>query len=120
MRDKTQPGQGVFFVPDDYTGDARLAVPMATAANADPVTSDMAAERIEASGHATAQRRAVLEAVLAHPGRTSAELAQLAGMDRYAPARRLPELRKAGLVRNAGQRNCMIAGTLAETWEAAR
>jgi hypothetical protein len=114
-QDKTQ---GRLFVPDDYTGDAKLAVPMATAADADPVTSDMAAARIEASGHATAQRRAVLAAVLAHPGSTSAELARIAGMDRHAAARRLPEVRKAGLVRNPGRRTCSVAGILAVTWEA--
>lgn len=114
-QDKTQ---GRLFIPDDYTGDARLAVPMARAANADPVTSDMAAERIEASGRATAQRRAVMAAVLAHPGCTSAELAGFARMDRHAAARRLPELRKAGLVRNPGRRTCSVAGILAVTWEA--
>ena len=52
----------------------------------------------------------------AYPGHTTAELAALTGgADRSMIARRCPELREAGVVRNE-RRVCVVQGTLALTW----
>ena len=88
----------------------------AAAATADPVTSDIAAERVEASGVAGSHRRACLAAVLAHPGSTSAEIADFAGIERHQAARRLPELWKASLLSKGARRKCSVNGTLQVTW----
>lgn len=48
------------------------------------------------TGTAENDRQRVLEALRAHPGVTSKELAERAGLDRYLTARRLPECLKAG------------------------
>lgn len=82
----------------------------------DPITSQRAAREIESSGKADIQRRKVLTAVQSFPGKTSAELAPLAGLDRYACARRLPELERSGLVRRGEARICQAHGTAAMTW----
>lgn len=79
---------------------------MARARNSDPATSHDAAKRVEESGVATGQRGMCLRAVQNHPeGLTSKEVAKKAGLDRYQAARRLPELREAGLVVNDGERD---------------
>ncbi|MDE2256110.1 MAG: helix-turn-helix transcriptional regulator, partial [Betaproteobacteria bacterium] len=76
-------------------------------------------EKVERSGQASSQRAAVLKAVQALPGHTSYELANRVPIDRYVLARRLPELRKAGLVRNGQQsRECQVTGNNAMTWYA--
>lgn len=64
-----------------------------TARLRDPSTSHDAGEAVRDSGCREEQRRQVLAAVRAHPGLTSDELAQAAGLDRYMVGRRLPELR---------------------------
>lgn len=112
-------GQGSLFIPDDYTGDAKPAVPMvARAANADPVTSFIAAEQVEKSGKANLQRQIVLAWVRQHPGQTAAEIAHHTGLERHVPSRRLPELREAGLVSNGSPRICGVCGTRQMTWGA--
>lgn len=58
----------------------------------DPDTSYMAEKKITKSGKRTAQQEQVLKCVQTFPGRTSAELAELSGLDRAMIARRLPEL----------------------------
>lgn len=65
----------------------------------DPLSSHAAADRAEASGAIGRQAQRVLDALRATPGLTSAELAARHGIDRYAAARRLPELAARGLVR---------------------
>ena len=92
--------------------------PTATAAarQSDPVTSVMAADRAEQSGRAADQRSVVFEFVRRCPGRTSREIAAALGMQRQAPARRLPELAKDNRVKRGDKRACRIAGTLAVTW----
>lgn len=94
--------------PDLFTAKARTT---------DPVTSHVAAYNVEASGKASTQRRACLVEVRRHPSQTSGEIAQALGMERHIPARRLPELREAGLIKNGAQRKCTIMGTLMMTWE---
>lgn len=58
----------------------------------DPVTSHEAADAIKASGELGRQQIAVLEAVRRWPGLTSLELGARLDIDRWAVARRLPEL----------------------------
>lgn len=78
--------------------------------------SRLAAEEMNASGKRGAQARAALALVMQRPGRTSMELAGLGGLDRYQLARRLPDLRDAGLVKNGDDRVCEASGRLAATW----
>ena len=81
----------------------------------DPETSHQAAEKIRRSGELGKQQRAVLEAVKAHPGKTAVELARMAGLDRYAVSRRLPELQPAH-VRRGPPRDCTINRRPQSTW----
>lgn len=92
--------------------------PLATnpiARASDPVTSHLAAEHVTQSGIRSRQQHAVLAIVKLYPGRTSQELARY-GIDRYALARRLPELDDAGLVRRGEMRRCSVSGRQALTW----
>lgn len=50
---------------------------------------------------AARQRDQCLHIVRKRPGLTAAEIAEHAKLDRYAASRRLPELRKAGIIKNA-------------------
>lgn len=85
------------------------------ARNTDPSTSHEAAAALEASGRRQAQRARVRRAVHDYPGRTSAELAEAIDMDRYAVARRLPELEPLR-VHKGEPRTCSIQGRRAVTW----
>ncbi len=49
---------------------------------------------------------------------TSAELAAYMGVDRYVTARRLPDLRKRGLVEQCHKTTCTVNRTPAITWRA--
>lgn len=86
------------------------------ARNTDPATSRDAAAELVASGRQALQQQEVLAAVRARPGLTSAELAQASDLDRYAVARRLPELERRGLVRRDGPRPCAVMSRMALTW----
>jgi hypothetical protein len=91
------------------------------AANADPITSHLAAEELTESGARDAQKYAVLSALrgeLVPP--TSRELARTSQMDRYVVARRLPDLEADGWARKVGQRKCSITDRQCVTWEAIR
>jgi len=81
----------------------------------DPGTSHAAAEAITKTGVRAHQQRQVLAALREWPGCTSAELASNAGMDRYAVARRLPELCPTFAFRG-GSRACAVSGRPAVTW----
>ena len=70
--------------------------PMARATDHD--SSHAAADKLEASGKAQAQRNLVLSLVQRWPGMSSGQLARLAGVDRHMVARRCPELRTEGRV----------------------
>ena len=80
----------------------------------DPITSHYAAVRAKRFLGAQASR--VLEALKKFPGSTSAELAQLAGLDRYMVARRLPDLEKCDYVSKGSIRECKATGSKAVTW----
>ncbi len=88
------------------------------AANADPVTSHEAAAEMTKCGARAAQMAAVLAAVKAHPGRTSAELARISGIDRHAIARRLPDLERMRQVERGEARVCTasVKKLRAVTW----
>jgi hypothetical protein len=111
--------QGRLFEPEGLTGDPRVVKPMvARAANADPITSFEAAERVERGGRAASHRAIVLAYVRANPGHTSAEIGAATGIGRHEAARRLPELREGGLVQSGAPRRCAINATAAMTWRA--
>lgn len=65
----------------------------------DPRSSQDAATAIEESGRAKTQALRVLRALRRYPNSTSMELAKASRIDRYAVARRLPELATANLVK---------------------
>jgi hypothetical protein len=88
----------------------------AAARHTDFITSHEAAHEVEASGRAKEQRRACLDAVIRNPGMTAAEIAVAVGLERHAPSRRLPELRRIGLVYNGDQRVCREMGSKSITW----
>jgi hypothetical protein len=91
------------------------------AANADPITSHLAAEELTDSGARDAQKYAVLSALrLEIVPPTSRELSQAAKLDRYVVARRLPDLEADGWARKVGQRKCSITDRQCVTWEAVR
>jgi hypothetical protein len=92
---------------------ASLQVPIAR--NTDPRSSHAAAAEITHSSARLRQSVRVLLLVLAHPGRTSRELAEH-GLDRYIIARRLPELEEAGAVFRSGFRVCTQGKRVATTW----
>lgn len=83
----------------------------------DPASSLFAAVAVEESGRAETQRRACLVEVTRCPGQTAAEIARSAGLDRYTPSRRLPELRGCGAVRNGVMRLCAVTGNMSITWD---
>ncbi len=89
-----------------------------------PDTAAEARDTHERSGAAMSKRRAVLNLVTDHPGLTSVELWRNANelgrdLSRHEISRRLPELRKAGLVINGPPRKCAVAGSRQMTWHAA-
>ena len=90
---------------------------MVNARATDPITSKLAGHEVEAEGTAGIQRILCLQLLASHPGATTNELATHSELDRYQIARRLPELRERGLVRNTGVRPCAVSGRLAMTWE---
>jgi hypothetical protein len=90
--------------------------PVARARATDPLTSFQAAGAVERTGRAASDRAKCMEVVRKHPGLTSGEIAELAGLERHASARRLPELRSAGMVRNGDARKCRLTGNQSLTW----
>lgn len=96
--------------------DAALHGPIAR--KVDPEPSKLAAAEITKSGKREGQLLAVLALVKKYPRSTSLELSAHSSFDRYVIARRLPELRAAGLVVNRDVRMCQFGGRPASTWEA--
>jgi hypothetical protein len=76
----------------------------------------LAAEEVEASGSAQAQRDLCLAEVKNHPGQTAAEIGVATCLERHAPSRRLPELRDDNLVTNGRSRICAVTRRLSMTW----
>lgn len=92
----------------------------ARARRTDPATSHDAAREVEQSGTAGTQRQACRDEVYQKKGRTSAEIAEESGMDRYAVARRLGEMRNDEdppvWAPEDRARKCRIMGRRALTW----
>lgn len=86
------------------------------ARSTDPVTSHEAAEEHVESGRNNSQRRIVLEILQIIDGSTSDELAQAMKISRYIPARRLPELERASLVKRGEPRKSSVTGRRGVTW----
>lgn len=84
----------------------------------DPVSSYKAGNRALRSRKIRGQTQAVLEALKRHPNTTSAELARLADLDRYAVARRLPNLAHRGLAERGPERMCSVCRCPCVTWRA--
>ncbi|MCG5538973.1 hypothetical protein [Halorhodospira sp. 9622] len=82
----------------------------------DPDSSHEAEEVVTASGRRAAQQRQAAEAVRAHPGVTSAELARRSGLDRYMLGRRLPECETAGTVVRGSQVRDPQTGRTGVSW----
>ncbi len=83
---------------------------------ADPITSYLAEKHVNCTGLRGHQQRQVAAIVKIYPGRTSAELSQLTGLERHLIAKRLPECETAGAVCRGDHRQCTISGRLAVTW----
>lgn len=92
------------------------AVRTPAARRRDASSSHAAAEAVTLSGRRDAQLAETIAAVRKHPGKTSMELAQKTGLDRYMIARRLPEAVTAGAVKKGGQSTCTVSQRLALTW----
>jgi hypothetical protein len=99
-----------------YSHGLHVCPPGAAARATDPQSSHQAAHQVERSGKADSHRALCLKAVKAAPGSTSAEIAAATGLERHEAARRLPELRLRGLVRNGDQRECGETGNQSMTW----
>ena len=89
---------------------------LAAARRTDPETSHTAAIRMNRTGRAAEQRQAVLMALHANPGSTTAELAEAMGVDRHVPGRRMSELEKQGMALRGETRVCQARGTKAQEW----
>lgn len=99
-----------------FRGEPHFCKPGASARSTDPASSHQAARRVTASGKADAHCQVCLEAVIAVPGRTSAEIAKATGLERHEAARRLSDLKARGLARQGEQRPCRTNGRMAVTW----
>lgn len=108
----------MWATPADDLGDAEAHK---LARGSDPGTSHQAAREHVRSGQHGEQLHAVLKALRGQPGPvTSMELARAAGLDRYACARRLPDLVRAGDVEQGEARPCRVSGRAAVTWRVVR
>ena len=87
----------------------------AKARRTDPSTSHEAARSFERTS-AKAHREMIRDYVRANPGQTCDEIADGVGLDRVATGKRLPELRKAGLIGQGSIRKCSIKGRRMLTW----
>lgn len=87
---------------------------MPRARRTDPSSSHDAARTAgTVSGHQQCQAFAAVRAL---PGRTSSELSEETGLDRYMLARRLPELLDEGLVTRKPPRADHFTGRPGVTW----
>ena len=100
----------------DLFAQRTCAVATPAARRSDPESSHRAAEIHTLSGKRGQQQDQAAAAVRQFPGRTSFELANATGLDRYMLARRLPECEVAGRVRRGQQRHCAVTGRLATVW----
>ncbi|HET9189826.1 MAG TPA: helix-turn-helix domain-containing protein [Rudaea sp.] len=82
----------------------------------DPTPSRQAAEHVTAIGSRADHLKRIIAAVVARPGRTSAELAQDIGMERHEAARRTADAANAGLIVRGPNKTCSVGGRAAVTW----
>jgi hypothetical protein len=82
----------------------------------DPDTSRQAAEMVTAIGARADHVGRIIRAVRVHPGRTSAELAQLTGLERHEAARRTADAEHQGSIHKGAPRVCSVGGRSAVTW----
>lgn len=88
----------------------------AYARSTDPHTSHAAAAEHRASGRQATNMLTVARAVRRHPGRTSAELAELCELERHEVARRTADAEHRGMIRKGESRRCCTSARLAVTW----
>ncbi|MBI1338298.1 MAG: winged helix-turn-helix domain-containing protein [Phycisphaera sp.] len=81
--------------------------------NTDPPTSVLAGQEAEANGSAQRHRAICFDTVMDTPGLTAREIEHHLGIKAH---KRLPELRRAGMVRNGKSRTCTVSGKQALTW----
>ena len=81
--------------------------------NEDHITSKLAGEQMEASGESKRLAKICLRIVRENPGNTAREIEGITGIKAH---KRLPELRRKGLVINGEDRRCRISGRPAMTW----
>ena len=86
-------------------------------------TSIEALNKHEDSGRVALHRKAVLRLVTNHPGSTAVQLHDNQWdlideyqLERHEISRRLPELRKSGLVHNGEPMVCTVSGSKQMTW----
>lgn len=84
--------------------------------NGDPAPSREAAERVTAVGSRADHLKRIVAAVQAHPGSTSAELAEYSGLERHEAARRTADAANAGLIVRGPSKPCSVGGRAATTW----
>jgi hypothetical protein len=106
--------QNLFDAPRTEAGARPLGEPVAR--DSDPWTSHEAGERFYRSGKLRGQMKLVYLGVQRWPGRTSAELGRLIGIDRHAAARRLPGLERKRFVRKGPARFCTVCRSACVTW----
>ncbi len=82
----------------------------------DPLSSYTAAGKALKSGKLKGQMKLCLLGVQRWPGKTSAELAVLIGVDRYCPGRRLSVIERRGLVKKGKARRCTVCRSICVTW----
>lgn len=81
--------------------------------NTDPPTSELHGREAEANGSARRHRAMCFETVARTPGLTAREIEDRLDIKAH---KRLPELRRAGMVRNGRSRTCTVSGRQALTW----
>lgn len=82
----------------------------------DPVTSHLSAAEHTDSGKRGRHIGIVIDAVRRHPGKTSAEIAPLCGLERHEVARRTADAEHARAIRKGEIRRCNTSGRSAVTW----
>ena len=81
-----------------------------------PETSRMAMESVTTSGKRAAHVGLIVVAVVAEPGRTSAELAESLHLDRVETARRTSDAMNDGLIVQGVKRKCAVCHARCVTW----
>jgi hypothetical protein len=81
--------------------------------NADPPTSALAGRQAETNGSARQHRAMCFDTVMQTPGLTAREIEDRLDIKAH---KRLPELRRGGMVRNGPSRICSVSGKQALTW----